>query len=121
MKRKSPKLTSSVNSPFLKTLGDTPRLRVLDFLIDNKLFDYNITEIARESRVSYNSIILFFEDFIRQGIVVKTRKQGKSDLYKLNTDNLFVRHLIQLDVELAVGPLIEGTDSELLEKEMVIG
>ena len=72
---------------FLKTLGDTPKLRVLDFLIDNDLFDYNLTEIARESNVSYNSLISFFSEFIKNGIVIKTRKQGKSDLYKLNLEN----------------------------------
>ena len=103
-------------NPFLKTLGDTPKLRVLDFLIDNDMFDYNITEIARESNVSYNSLISFFNEFIKNKIVVKTRKQGKSDLYKLNTNNLFVKHLIRLDVELTVGPLLEETKSELLTK-----
>ena len=73
-------------SPFLKSLGDTPKLRVLDFLIDNDLFDYNMTEIARGSEVSYNSLISFFDDFIKNEIVVRTRRQGKSELYKLNTD-----------------------------------
>jgi DNA-binding transcriptional ArsR family regulator len=107
-------------SPFLKALGDTPKLRVLDFLIDNDLFDYNLTEIARESNVSYNSLLSFFDDFIKTGIVIKTRKQGKSDLYKLNTDNLFVKHLIRLDVELAVGPLLKESGSELLEKEIEV-
>lgn len=107
-------------SPFLKALGDTPKLRVLDFLIDNDLFDYNLTEIAREANVSYNSLISFFDEFIKSGIVIKTRKQGKSDLYKLNTDNLFVRHLIKLDVELAVGPLLKETEPKLLEKEVVV-
>tara|TARA_Y100000310_G_C20429047_1_gene690480 strand:+ start:467 stop:805 length:339 start_codon:yes stop_codon:yes gene_type:complete len=105
--------TKEVMSPFLKSLGDTPRLRVLDFLIDNKLFDYNMTEIARGSNVSYNSLISFFDDFIKNEIVIRTRKQGKSELYKLNTDNLFVRHLIRLDVELAVGPLLKDSKIEL--------
>ena len=76
-----------VMSPFLKSLGDTPKLRVLDFLIDNKLFDYNVTEIARGANVSYNSLISFFDEFIKNKIVIRTRKQGKSELYKLNTDN----------------------------------
>ena len=102
-----------VMSPFLKSLGDTPRLRVLDFLIDNKLFDYNMTEIARGSNVSYNSLISFFDDFVKNEIIIRTRKQGKSELYKLNTDNLFVRHLIRLDVELAVGPLLKNSKIKL--------
>lgn len=82
---------------FIMQFGDTPQLRVIDFLIGFRFFDYPITEIAKESNVSYNSIKLFFNQFIKSGIVVKTRKIGKSDYYKLNTENEFVKNLIKLD------------------------
>ncbi len=82
---------------FLMQFGDTPQLRVIDFLIENHFFDYPITEIAKGSNVSYNSITLFFSDFIKSGFVVITRKVGKSDYYKLNMDNEFVKNLIKLD------------------------
>jgi len=82
---------------FLEQLGDTPKLRVLDFLIGNHFFDFPMTEIARESNVSYNSIITFFDDFVKSGIIIKTRKIGKSNYYKLNLENLFVINLIRLD------------------------
>ena len=82
---------------FLMQFGDTPQLRVLDFLIGNHFFDFPLTEIARESNVSYNSLKVFFEDWIKKEIVVKTRKIGKSDYYKLNLGNSFVLDLIRLD------------------------
>ena len=82
---------------FLMQFGDTPQLRVIDFLIDNHFFDYPITEIARESNVSYNSLKSFFDNFIKSGIVCKTRKIGKSDYFKLNMENSFVNNLIKLD------------------------
>jgi len=82
---------------FLKQFGDTPQLRVMDFLIDNHFFDYPLTEIAKDSNVSYNSLKLFFPYFIESGIVIKTRKIGKSDYYKLNIENEFVKNLIKLD------------------------
>lgn len=84
-------------SLFLMQFGDTPQLRVLDFLIDNHFFDYPLTEIARGSNVSYNSLKAFFSEFVSSGIVVKTRKVGKSDYYKLNISNYFVKNLIKLD------------------------
>jgi len=84
-------------SLFLRNFGDTPQLRVLDFLIDNNFFDYPITEIAREANVSYNSIILFFPQMIDSGILIKTRKVGKSDYFKLNVENEFIKNLIKLD------------------------
>ena len=82
---------------FLEQFGDTPNLRVLDFLIENYMFDYPITEIARGSNVSYNSLKLFFDNFIKSGILLKTRKIGKSHYYQLNIDNPFIKKLMQLD------------------------
>ncbi|MDP2924904.1 MAG: hypothetical protein Q8N99_00880, partial [Nanoarchaeota archaeon] len=35
--------------------------------------------------------------FIQSGIVCKTRKIGKSDYFKLNLDNQFVKNLLKLD------------------------
>jgi len=84
-------------SIFLEHFGDTPQLRVIDFLIDNHFFDYPMTEIARESNVSYNSLKVFFKKFIDSGILIKTRKVGKSDYYKMNLENPFVQNLIRLD------------------------
>ena len=97
---------------FLEQLGDTPKLRVLDFLIGNHFFDFPMTEIARESNVSYNSIVTFFDDFVKSEIIVRTRKIGKSDYYKLNLENLFVKNLIQLDWNL-VEKKVLGNDESL--------
>jgi|SRR3989344_7353403 len=89
--------TKENKSLFLGQFGDTPKLRVIDFLIDNHFFDFPMTEIARGANVSYNSLKLFFSDLIENGILIKTRKIGKSDYYKLNTNNLFIKNLIKLD------------------------
>ena len=89
--------TKEDKSIFLGQFGDTPQLRVMDFLIENHFFDYPMTEIARESNVSYNSIILFFEDWVKRRILVKTRKVGKSNYYKLDMENPFVLDLVRLD------------------------
>ena len=82
---------------FLKQFGDTPQLRVFDFFIDNHFFDFPLTEIARESNVSYNSLKVFLPYFIKNRVIYKTRRIGKSDYYKLNLDNPFVKNLIKLD------------------------
>ena len=87
--------------------GDTPQLRVLDFLIDNHFFDYPMTEIAKESNVSYNSIVKFFPELIKSNFVLKTRKIGKSEYYKLNLDNQFVSNLIKLDWILAKNNVLD--------------
>lgn len=107
-------------SLFLKQFGDTPQLRVLDFLIENHFFDFPMTEIARESNVSYNSIKLFFPHFIKSGLVIKTRKIGKSDYYKLNLKNSFVVNLIRLDWIMIKRDIFSETkEIEDIEKQLI--
>lgn len=89
--------TKENKSLFLEQFGDTPQLRVLDFFIDNHFFDFPLTEIARESNVSYNSLKSFLPNFIASGIIYKTRRIGKSDYYKFNMKNNFAKNLIKLD------------------------
>lgn len=97
-------------SLFLLQFGDTPQLRVMDFLIDNQFFDFPMTEIARGANVSYNSLKLFFPQLITSGIILKTRRIGKSDYYKLNIKNPFVANLIKLDWILAKKNILQEID-----------
>ncbi len=99
-------------SIFLEYFGDTPKLRVLDFLIDNQMFDYPLTEIARGSNVSYNSLKMFFNKWIKHKIIIETRKVGKSDYYKINIDNSFVKNLIKLDWALCTSETPRALKSE---------
>jgi len=94
--------------------GDTPQLRVLDFLIGFHFFDYPLTEIAKESNVSYNSLKSFFDSFVDSGIVTKTRKVGKSDYYKLNLENPFIKNLIKLDWDLTKSNVLPEIKEKIL-------
>ena len=79
--------TEENKSAFLEYFGVSPKLRFLSFLIGNHFFDFNMTDIAKETNISYNSLKSFFKGFLEKGIVIKTRRVGKSDMYKLNMDN----------------------------------
>ena len=100
---------------FLMQFGDTPQLRVLDFLIGFHFFDYPLTQIAKESNVSYNSLKSFFDNFIASGVVIKTRKIGKSDYYKLNIENPFVKNLIKLDWMLVKSNILAEEPKDVLK------
>ncbi len=82
-------------SAFLEYFGDTPKLRFLNFLIGNHFFDFNMTDMAREANISYNSLLNFFDEFLDKGIIVKTRRVGKSDMYKLNIDNPIAKNFLK--------------------------
>ena len=82
-------------SAFLEYFGDTPKLRFLNFLIGNHFFDFNMTDMAKEANISYNSLISFFHEFLDKEIIIKTRRVGKSDMYKLNIDNPIAKHFLK--------------------------
>ena len=88
---------------FTEVFGNNPIIKVLDFLITFQLFDYPLTEIAKNSEVSYSTLQTFWDKLERNNIVVKTRRVGKSDMYKLNTKNPAVQQLIKLDWNLIKG------------------
>ncbi|MBI2043493.1 hypothetical protein HYT25_03840 [Candidatus Pacearchaeota archaeon] len=87
--------TETNKSAFLEYFGDTPKLRFLDFLIGNHFFDFNMTDMAKEARISYNSLKSFFDEFLEKGIIIKTRKVGKSDMYKFNMDNETAKNFLR--------------------------
>ncbi|MEI6058794.1 MAG: hypothetical protein WCP89_03410 [archaeon] len=88
---------------FLEIFGSNPVMKVIDFLISFQLFDYPLTEIAKNSGVSYSTLQTFWTNLEKNCIVIKTRRVGKSDLYKLNTKNPAVQQLIKLDWNLVKG------------------
>jgi len=75
---------------FLSIFGDSPILRVLDFLVVNEDFDYSMTDIANMSGVGYSTLKLFWNNLEKDEIVVKTRIVGKAKMYKLNIANTIV-------------------------------
>jgi len=93
---------------FIEVFGNNPIMKVLDFLITFQLFDYPLTEIAKNSGVGYSTLQTFWDNLERNKIVIKTRRVGKSDLYKLNTSNPAVKQLLKLDWN-----LIKGAEQEI--------
>ena len=76
---------------FLETFGDSPTLRVLDFLVVNEDFDYSMTDIANLSGVGYSTLKLFWERLEKSKIVIQIRIVGKAKMYKLNLSNPVVK------------------------------
>ena len=95
---------------FIEVFGNNPVMKVLDFLITFQLFDYPLTEIAKNSEVSYSTLQTFWSNLERNNIVIKTRRVGKSDMFKLNTNNPAVKQLIKLDWN-----LIKGSETEQIK------
>ena len=76
-------------------------MRVLDFFIGNHFFYFPLTEIARESEISHNSLKTILPKLLKRKILVESRKVRKSVYYKFNLENEFVKNIIKVSWQLA--------------------
>ncbi len=88
-------------SLLVEFLGDTPLIRVVDFLIENSIFDYTKTEIAENAGISRASLYNIWSTLMKYKLVKKSRKIGNTTLYKLNKESPLVRKLIELDLKIS--------------------
>ncbi len=84
-------------SVFIRTFGDYPLIRVLDFLIYSRNFDYPITEIAKNANVNFQTLKKFWAQLEHDSIVISTRTLSGTTLYKINTANPKVKKIIELN------------------------
>jgi DNA-binding transcriptional ArsR family regulator len=83
---------------FLKAFGiKSPVLRILDFLMDNKAYDYSKTDIAKGAGISRTTLSHAWENLEKPGFVVETREVGRAKMYKLNLKDPVVKKFIELD------------------------
>ena len=77
-------------SLFLQFIGDKPKWRVIDFLLENRLRDFTKTEIAKGAHLSWASLYQHWDDIERKKIVKLTRVVGRARLYQLNEKSALV-------------------------------
>ena len=105
------------NNIFLEVVGDTPKTRILDFLMTFSHFDYPKTEIARNSGVSYTNLELILPKLVNLELVRKTRKVGKSEMYQINKENPTTKILLKF--HWAIIKSITSTEQGLELKEPI--
>ena len=84
-------------SSFRLVFGDSPIVKVIDFFLDNREFDYSLTDIAKNADIGWSTLHLFWKNLVAMEVVVKTRRIGRAELYKLNLNSSLVKRLIDLD------------------------
>ncbi|NQV00341.1 MAG: hypothetical protein HQ538_06405 [Parcubacteria group bacterium] len=84
-------------SAFIKTFGSTPKVILLDFLLDNDVFDYSKSEIAQHTGISRVTLDRYWDSFIKDKMLIQSREIGRATMFKLNKQNLVVKKLMELD------------------------
>ena len=81
---------------FREALGDSPVIRVLDFLIEGRGLDYSLTDIAENANIGWTTLHRIWDKLLQFNIVVPTREIGRAKLFKINEENPAVKKLINL-------------------------
>ena len=81
---------------FREALGNSPVIRVLDFLIEGRGLDYSLTDIAENANIGWTTLHRIWDKLVQLNIVVPTREIGRAKLFKLNEENPAVEKLIKL-------------------------
>lgn len=84
-------------SIFIRTFGDYPLIRVLDFLIYSRDFDYPITEIAKHAEINFQTLKKLWPQLEQSKIIIVTRTLGGTVLYKINMANPIVKKMIEFN------------------------
>ena len=84
-------------SSFRLVFGDSPIIKVMDFFLENREFDYSLTDIAKNSDIAWSTLHQFWNEIVKLGIVINTRRIGRADLYKLDMGSPLVKKLIDID------------------------
>jgi len=89
-------------SIMIELFGKTPQLAVLDFLLDNNIFDYTKTEIAKGSGITRPTLYKVWEKLVKTELVVKTRKINRTQLYKINLESPIVKKVMEIEMKFSL-------------------
>jgi len=89
-------------SILIKTLGDSPKLRIIDFFLDNPLFDFTKKEVIEALGMSKQTFYKYFLDLEKYGIVKVSRKIGRAKLYKINLEHPLIEMLREYEKKISL-------------------
>lgn len=90
------------DSLLIRALGSSPKLRILDYLLDYKMNDFAKKEIVEALGMSKLTFYKYFKDLEELGLVTASRKIGRATLYKINLKNPLVKMLIKYERQLSL-------------------
>ena len=101
-------------SIFLDAIGDSPTMRILQYLIEGRELDYSLTDTATKSGVSWGTLHKIFPKLLQYKLVIPTREIGRAKLFKINLKNLVIKKLVEIYDSL----LIQETEKHLTNKKI---
>jgi DNA-binding Lrp family transcriptional regulator len=82
--------------------------KILDFLATFKDWDYSVSDIAKNSGISFKTALHEIKNLEQQGVLSRTRTVGKAIMYKLNLDSKQGFYIDKLVFEIAAKRALES-------------
>jgi len=92
---------------FTEIFGNSPRVKLLDFLADHVDFDYTISQIEEFTEISRPTLYRLIGELKAEKMISLTRQVGASKFYGLNTRNGKVIEMLQMEFEAINKRLLE--------------
>ena len=102
-------------SLFVEFMGDSPMIKVMDYLITERELDFSITDMAENAGIGRATLYRIWDDLIKNEIIFHTRDIGKAKLFKLNTANTKIKKLIEIYDMLIIEELKKHSESKKIE------
>lgn len=81
---------------FREIFGDTPKVRVLEYLLEGRELDHSIGDIAEGAGINRVTLFRLWPEIEKSKLVVHTRNIGNAKLFKLNVKNSNVKILVEV-------------------------
>ena len=82
-----------------EVFGDSPRVKLLDFLMDHVDFDYTISQMHEFTGISRPTLYPLTEELVRAGMIVLTREVGGSRFFQINVEHPKVVWMLRIGFE----------------------
>lgn len=101
---------------FVRTFGSSPTIRILNFMLTSRELDFSMSDVARNSDVSWSTLNRVWGSLLKFELIKYTRKIGKAKLFKLNLENPVVKDLVKIYDKL----LIKETKDYFAKKKIKV-
>lgn len=102
-------------SLFIEFMGDSPVIKILDYLLTERDLDFSITDLAKNSGISRATLYRIWKHLIKNEIILPTRMIGLAKLYKLNKENPKIKKLIEIDDLLVIDDLKQRSQKKAIK------
>jgi len=80
---------------FCNVFGVCPRNQILEFFLEARSMDFSIGDVAIETKLNRATTYNEFNNLIKEGYIIPTRKVSGAQLYTLDLKKTEVKILIQ--------------------------